>query len=200
MRTRWRSDGANRPLPLRAGRASLPALLVLALVLLIGGFLWNYLVEKNFDTVVPGKIYRSGQPGPAQLASWISRYGLKTILVLKPTLRPYEQEIAARHGVRLHHIVVSTREGMPEEKWQQIKAILTDERNYPLLFHCHSGADKTGLVTALYRVEVQGWPLWKALLEMDLHGHVPFQYPALQRYLKSRFRAGFDNPESEPLQ
>lgn len=199
MRTRWESDRVKRRWLLGARRAALPALLMLALVLLVGVFLWNYLVEKNFDAVVPGKIYRSGQPGPDQLACWIDRYGLKTILVLKPTLRPYEQEIAAQHGVTLHHIVVSTREGLPEEKWHQIKAILTDEQNYPLLFHCHSGADKTGLVAALYRVEIQGWPLWKALLEMDLHGHLPFQYPALQRYLKSRFRAGFDNPQSEPL-
>lgn len=199
MRTRCRSDRSNHRRRLKAGLATLPALLTLVLILLVACFLWNYLVEKNFDAVVPGKIYRSGQPGPAQLASWIDRYGLKTILVLKPTLRPYEQEIATQHGVRLHHIVVSTRQGMPEEQWQQIKAILTDEQNYPLLFHCHSGADKTGLVAALYRVEIQGWPLWKALLEMDLHGHVPFQYPALQRHLRSRFRPGFDNPQSEPL-
>ncbi len=199
MRTRCRSDRPNRRWTLGAGQAALPALLALALLLIVAWFLWSYLVEKNFDTVVPGKIYRSGQPGPAQLESWIDRYGLKTILVLKPALRPYEQDIARRRGVTLHHIVVSTRRGMPEEQWQRIKAILTDEQNYPLLFHCHSGADKTGLVAALYRVEVQGWPLWKALLEMDLHGHVPFQYPALQRYLKSRFRPGFDNPESEPV-
>jgi protein tyrosine/serine phosphatase len=190
---------ATPPGPKRTGRAALPVLLALAVLLAVAWFLWSYLAEKNFDVVVPGKIYRSGQPGPDQLESWIDRYGLKTILVLKPALRPYEREIAARRGVAIHHIVVSTRQDMPEEQWQQIKALLTDERNFPILFHCHSGADKTGLVAALYRVEVQGWPLWKALVEMDLHGHVPFQYPALQRYLRNRFRSGFDNAESEPL-
>jgi len=190
---------ATPPGPKKTGRAALPVLLALAVLLAVAWFLWSYLAEKNFDVVVPGKIYRSGQPGPDQLESWIDRYGLKTILVLKPALRPYEREIAARRGVAIHHIVVSTRQDMPEEQWQLIKALLTDERNFPILFHCHSGADKTGLVAALYRVEVQGWPLWKALVEMDLHGHVPFQYPALQRYLRNRFRSGFDNAESEPL-
>ena len=76
---------------------------------------------------------------------------------------------------------------------------MTEEENLPLLLHCHSGADKTGTVMALYRVEVQGWPLWKALFEMDLHGHIPLQYPALQRYLKDRFKAGFDKKADESL-
>jgi len=160
-------------------------------------FLWDYVIQKNFDTVVPGRIYRSGQPGASQLEEWIDRYDLKTILVLKPTLRPYEKEIAERRGLNLHHIVVSTKQGLPEDQWQRIKGILTDEQNFPLLLHCHAGADKTGTVTALYRVEVQGWPLWKALLEMDLHYHIPFQYPALQRYLKDRSRKNFDKSRAD---
>lgn len=162
------------------------------LAALVAAFLWDFVIQKNFDTVVPGKIYRSGQPTAPQLEEWIDRYDLKTILVLKPTLRPYEKEIAEKRGLNLHHIIVSTKQGLPEDQWQRIRGILTDEQNFPLLLHCHAGADKTGTVTALYRVEVQGWPLWKALLEMDLHYHIPFQYPALQRYLKDRFQKGFD--------
>ncbi|MEW6444317.1 MAG: tyrosine-protein phosphatase [bacterium] len=178
-------------------RTALKAAAALALVLAAAVlFLWSYLVQKNFDTVVPGKIYRSGQPGAAQLEEWIAKYRLRTIVVLKPTLRPYEQALAQKHGLNLHHIVVSTKKGLPESQWQQIRQIVTDERNFPLLLHCHSGADKTGVVTALYRVEVQGWPLWRALAEMDLHGHIPFQYPALQRYLKDRFRPRPDEPLS----
>ena len=178
-------------------RILLPAVLLFAVLACV--FAWDYLVQKNFDTVVPGKIYRSGQPSPAQLEDWIRKYNLRTLLVLKPTLRAYEKELAEKHGVNLHHIVVSTKQGLPESQWQEIKQIMTEEENLPLLLHCHSGADKTGTVMALYRVEVQGWPLWKALLEMDLHGHIPLQYPALQRYLKDRFKAGFDKKADESL-
>jgi protein tyrosine/serine phosphatase len=192
-----RKNGSKPAGPARA-RLALSAGILLALAL-AGLLAWNYLVQKNFDIVVPGKIYRSGQPSPAQLTEWIRKYNLKTILVLKPTLRPYEKELAGKLGVNLHHIVVSTKQGLPENQWQQIKQILTEEENLPLLLHCHSGADKTGTVTALYRVEVQGWPLWKALLEMDLHGHIPLQYPALQRYLKDRFKTGFDKKAAESL-
>ena len=74
-----------------------------------------------------------------------------------------------------------------EEQWQSIHALLTDEQNFPLLYHCQAGADKTGIITAMYRVEVQHWPLWKALVEMDLHYHIPFFRPSLQKYLRSRY-------------
>jgi len=151
--------------------------------------LWDFQIFKNFDTVVPGKIYRSGQPGEAQLERWINEYELKTILVIKPTLREYTVELAQQYGLNLVHRPLSTREGPSEEQWQEIKELLTDEENFPLLYHCHGGSDKAGIVTAMYRIEVQDWPLGKALLEMDMHYHIPFQYPGLQRYLKDRYGA-----------
>jgi protein tyrosine/serine phosphatase len=150
-------------------------------------FLWDFEIQRNFGTIREGKIYRSGQPGESQLERWIKKYHLKTIIVLKPTLRREEIEIAERYGVIVHHIPMSSYHGPSEEQWQRILALLADEQNFPLLYHCHRGADKTGIITAMYRVEVQHWPLWKALLEMHLHYHVPFFRPALQKYLRSRY-------------
>jgi undecaprenyl-diphosphatase len=150
-------------------------------------FVWDFKIQKNFHTVQEGKLYRSGQPGKLQLERWIKKYHLKTILVLKPTLRRDEVEIAERYGVTLHHIPLGTNQGPSEEEWQRILSLLTDEQKFPLLYHCHGGADKTGVITAMYRVEVQHWTLSKAMLEMDLHYHIPFIRPALQKYLRSRY-------------
>jgi protein tyrosine/serine phosphatase len=150
-------------------------------------FLWDFEIRRNFDTVLEGKIYRSGQPKEAQLERWIQKYHLRTIIVLKPTLRRQEIEMAERYGVSVHHIPMSSYRAPSEEQWHKILVLLTDEQNFPLLYHCHSGADKTGIITAMYRVEVQHGPLWKALLEMDLHYHIPFFRPALQKYLRSRY-------------
>jgi protein tyrosine/serine phosphatase len=150
-------------------------------------FLWDFVIQRNLHTVVDGKLYRSGQPRREQLEHWIKHYHLRTIVVLKPTLKPYEKEIAEKYKVALHHIPLSTRHGPSDHEWQRIRALLTDDRNMPLLYHCLDGADKTGLVTAMYRVEIQRWPLWKALLEMDLHYHIPWSRPALQEFLKSRY-------------
>jgi protein tyrosine/serine phosphatase len=157
------------------------------LTCLVAYSVWDYRIQKNFDVVQEKKLYRSGQPSKKQLEQWIRKYSLRTIIVLKPTLRPYEKEIAERYGVKLHHIPLTTDHGPTEEQWQRILALLMDEQNHPLFYHCHGGADKTGVITAMYRVEIQKQSLRMSLLEMYLHYHIPFIHPALQKYLRSRY-------------
>ncbi|MCK3836803.1 MULTISPECIES: dual specificity protein phosphatase family protein [Pseudomonas] len=51
-----------------------------------------------------------------------------------------------------------------------IRAIQTAEADGPVLMHCKHGADRTGLMAAMYRVVVQGWSKEDALNEMTLGG------------------------------
>jgi protein tyrosine/serine phosphatase len=166
-------------------------LLLLALLLPVGIlaaiFTWDYGIQKNFDTVVPGKIYRSGQPSQGQFDEWMKQYGFRAILSLRFGVPPYEEELAELYGVKLYHIPFSATKGLGKGQWEEIRTILTDESNLPVLIHCHGGGDRSGIVTALYRVEIQGWPLDKALKEMNRHYHVPLRYPVLQRQLREYF-------------
>ena len=155
--------------------------------LLAAGIGWDYGVLKNFGIVVPGKVYRSGQPNEAQLETWIREYGLKSILSLRFGVPAYEKELAERYGIRLYHVPFSATEGLKESQWEAIRGILTDEENLPILLHCQGGGDRSGIVTALYRVEVQGWALEKALREMNRHYHVSLRYPSLREQLRQRF-------------
>jgi len=169
-------------------------LLLLSLLLPVGVlaafFAWDYGIQRNFDTVVPGKMYRSGQPSQGQLEEWIQRYGFRAILSLRFGVPPYEKELAEQYGVKLYHIPFSATKGLGERQWGRIRSILTDESNLPLLVHCHGGGDRSGIVTALYRVEIQGWPLDKAVQEMNRHYHVPLRYPVLQRQLREHLGEG----------
>lgn len=166
------------------------------LCMVAAGVTWEIVVRKNFDAVVPDKLYRSGQPSQRQLEDWINAYGLKGILTLRHGLPPYEQELADRYGVKLYQRTFSAKTGISDQQWEDIRRILNDENNLPLLVHCQSGVDRTGLITALYRIDEQGWPLNKALREMVLHYHMPFQYPVLSRYLKARY--GEELPKALP--
>jgi len=47
-----------------------------------------------------------------------------------------------------------------------LKAIRSGRERGPVLLHCQHGADRTGLITALYRTLYQGWPKEDALKEM----------------------------------
>jgi protein tyrosine/serine phosphatase len=165
---------------------------LLLIVGLIAAFAWDYGIQKNFDTVVPGKIYRSGQPSEGQLEEWVQEYGLKSILALRHGIPRYERELAERYRVKLFHVPFSAVKGLEKGQWEEIRAILTDENNLPILVHCHGGGDRSGIVTALYRVEVQGWPLEKAIREMNRHYHFPPRYPVLQDQLREHFQ------EAEP--
>lgn len=181
------SSRKNNGVPTRI-KARWLSWILLLLFLVAAGFAWDFLVQKNFDAVVPERLYRSGQPSERQLEDWIREYGLKGILTLRHGLPPYEKELADRYGVNLYQRTFSAKTGLTDQQWEDIHRILTDEANLPLLIHCHSGVDRTGLVTALYRIDEQGWPLDKALREMYLHYHLPFQYPALRLYLQERYK------------
>lgn len=165
----------------------LPWTLLVLVGLLAAAFAWDYGVRKNFDTVVPGKVYRSGQPSQGQLDGWIREYGLRSILSLRFGVPAYEEELAERYGLKLYHVPFSATKGFGEGQWEKIRNILIDESNLPLLIHCHGGGDRSGIVTAFYRVDVQEWPLEKAVREMILHYHVPLRYPALKKQLREEF-------------
>ncbi|OWQ42809.1 protein tyrosine phosphatase [Pseudomonas fluorescens] len=51
-----------------------------------------------------------------------------------------------------------------------IRAIQAAGADGPVLMHCKHGADRTGLMAAMYRVVVQGWSKEDALNEMTLGG------------------------------
>ena len=51
-----------------------------------------------------------------------------------------------------------------------LRAIQTAQAKGPVLMHCKHGADRTGLMSAMYRVVVQDWSKEDALKEMTQGG------------------------------
>lgn len=45
--------------------------------------------------------------------------------------------------------------------------IVTDPKRTPVLLHCQHGADRTGTMSAIYRIVVEGWSKEDALREMQ---------------------------------
>jgi protein tyrosine/serine phosphatase len=50
---------------------------------------------------------------------------------------------------------------------QFLQLVWTEERRCS---YCHRGADRTGMMTAIYRVAVQGWTKEQAIAEMTQGG------------------------------
>jgi protein tyrosine phosphatase (PTP) superfamily phosphohydrolase (DUF442 family) len=148
-------------------------------VLSIGAYSGVVIYQGNFHAVSAGVLYRSAQPDKAELA-WAAReHGIKSVLNLRganPGAPWYDEEVAAArtlglahfdYGISAHRVVTG----------QQIAEILDIVRQAPkpLLVHCKSGSDRTGLVAALYRYALASASAEEADQELSLlYGHFPY--------------------------
>jgi len=119
---------------------------------------------RNFHRL-SGRAWRSAQPSPGWLARLKERTGVRTVVNLRgynPTVASIalEEEACRRLGLRLEHFPVHSRALPGKEKLLEIRDFLR-RLDYPVLFHCKSGADRTGLMGTLYLHWMEGVPIEK---------------------------------------
>ncbi|MGO4688871.1 dual specificity protein phosphatase family protein [Brevundimonas sp. 2YAF1] len=148
--------------------ASLVAILAYAAVLMATG---------NFHTVVAGELYRSAQPSGASIAAYQREHGVRAILNLRgenPHAAWYRNEVAAARRLGIQHIDfrMSARRGITkEEAWRLIDVM--EQAPKPLLIHCESGADRSGLASALYLAAVKRYGEEIAERQLSIrYGHI----------------------------
>ncbi|KQB97152.1 protein tyrosine phosphatase [Loktanella sp. 1ANDIMAR09] len=105
----------------------------------------------NFDQVSEG-VYRSNHPDHKRFEAYAAM-GIKTILNLRGVAKQphylFEVESCERLGLALVTMHMSARAAPRRERLLAIIAAF-EEMERPFLMHCKSGADRTGLVAALY--------------------------------------------------
>ena len=151
-------------------------------LVLLGSYLSAIQLTATFNEVVPGQLYRSAQPSKADIDDYVRRYDIKTIINLRgKSIAPwYKDEIDAAQQAGISHVdfgLPPTKEVTPEQA-RQLIAILRDVPK-PILVHCETGADPTGLVSAIYLREIAGANEEKAEGQMSIfYGHVGIPYLA----------------------
>jgi protein tyrosine phosphatase (PTP) superfamily phosphohydrolase (DUF442 family) len=135
---------------------------------------WFY---ANLGVVDAGRVIRSAQP-TTQLAHWIRDYHLHSILNLRggdSTDRWYRAEVETANAtaVAFYDLPLSaTRRPARSELLKLIDVL--EHCRYPLLIHCKSGADRTGLASAVYRIVARGEsPVQAASAFSFEFGHIP---------------------------
>jgi protein tyrosine phosphatase (PTP) superfamily phosphohydrolase (DUF442 family) len=145
----------------------------------IGGYAAVIIYQGNFSTVSPGIVYRSAQLSGPELESVARQYGIKSVLNLRGRNvgSPwYDEEVAQSQALGLVHYDygISALRLVTSRQIADILDILR-EAPKPLLVHCMSGADRAGLVAALYRYAVAGESAEEADRELSLlYGHFPY--------------------------
>jgi protein tyrosine phosphatase (PTP) superfamily phosphohydrolase (DUF442 family) len=121
------------------------------------------LINNNNFHRISARAFRSGQPLPGDLARYVARHGIRTVITLRGTKGsvPYIRMMAAmcdELGVAHHNFPLNSRRPPRPERIHAAKALL-EEIEYPVLFHCKSGADRAGLFSALYLHLIEGVPM-----------------------------------------
>ena len=171
---------------------------LLGVILLAGGiqattettfftsYLPRLLFNDNFAPVVEGKFYRSAEMNRQDLSAALSKNSIRTVIDLRAGLDDpdsdgfTEEKTATSLGVDYVHIPMfasryPSRETMLKllETFQQAKQ--------PLLVHCSSGTHRSGVVSAIWLLEVGGGTAEQARQQLSAY----FGFFPLERRFKS---------------
>lgn len=125
---------------------------------------------KNFRQVSP-RLYRGGQPDEKGFVA-LSEMAVKTVVSLRWRKSRVESERSIVEGLGMRFVSI------PLSYWtlpshahvKELLEVIDDQANHPVFIHCFHGADRTGVMVAMYRILRHHWTLKEAYKEMRACG------------------------------
>lgn len=151
----------------------------LALLLLLTAGFFLYIQEQgNFHPITDGEAYRSAQLDRDEFEYYIKKYNIKSILSLRGgnvDERWYQEEkrVSAELNIAHYDLPLSATHKPSEEDVRKLMEIFKHAPR-PVLIHCQAGADRSGLVAAMWKVVVDKESKLEAKKQLSiLYGHIP---------------------------
>lgn len=129
--------------------------------------LWHSMLFKDHCLVrwvlpnahrVTDELWRCGQPLPFNFAGW-RRRGIRTVINLRGAVKfaswVLAREAAERQGLVFVNYGLRSRDLPTRDELLGLLDLL-DSAAYPVLLHCKSGSDRTGLVAGIYLIHRLG--------------------------------------------
>jgi len=147
----------------------------------------------NFHVVYPG-LWRSSQPTEESITR-MKRYGLKTIINLRcdKSVDLWEKQLADKMGIKYYNFPMSAREYQNDQQLMEILNLMHDPSNQPVLIHCHSGKDRTGLLIALYKLQFNNAKFDDVHKEMLMYGYSQKTFPGIIKTIAEWDRSNKDS-------
>lgn len=151
---------------------------VLFLLLFAGGVELYKATQGNFHTVTDNELYRSAQLSKWQFEHYIQEKGIKTIINLQGKREGewYDDELNVSNelGVKHYDFKMSAYAFYDANVSKKIIQIMKDAPK-PILIHCHGGADRSALVSALWLYAVKNRSAEEAREQFKLlYGYFPY--------------------------
>jgi protein tyrosine/serine phosphatase len=130
-------------------------------------------------------LYRGAQPRAGGI-SRLKALGIKSILNLREVgdnTRDEEREARAA-GLNYYSVPM---DGMSKPTDEQISAalvVINAEANWPVFVHCKRGADRTGTIVAIYRIQHDNWTARAAIREAKQFGMSRFEL-GMKHYIEA---------------
>lgn len=124
--------------------------------------------DANFYEVDKG-VYRSEMPIADDVAVMTAQ-NIKTIINLQYKNQEEDAKIFDK-SITLINEPILTWQVRPAQIARALYAIEQGKEQGGVLVHCYHGADRTGIVIAMYRVIYQGWDIESARAEMKGGGY-----------------------------
>ncbi|MBE3026427.1 protein-tyrosine-phosphatase [Janthinobacterium sp. BJB1] len=121
----------------------------------------------NLHQVTP-VLFRSAKLDSADVAQ-LQTLGVKTVISLRSFHS--DTQVLDGSGIRAVRIPINTWAIRDKHVIETMRSIRAAEQQGPVLLHCLHGADRTGLMAAMYRMLYQGWPREKAIDELKNGGY-----------------------------
>ena len=139
----------------------------------------------NFHIVDDG-IWRSAQPCVESI-SVMQKHGLKTIINLRGSEENHlwESRICDSLGIQYFHMPMDGREVPDTADLNNILRIIENQQNQPVMYHCLGGKDRTGIVTAIYRLKNSDVSFEEVHKEMLMYGYNEEEFPQLSEFAKT---------------
>lgn len=148
------------------------------------------LIAGNVHEVIPGQLYRGGQPSAQTLETLVHKYKIRTVLNTRGCCWPeqwYITEAATceRLGVNLEDVCFSAVHLPSRHELRQLLDVL-DRAERPIFVHCRHGSDRTGIaaMVAQLLLDDQSYDTAQRQLSMR-YGHAPIgKTTMLDRFMR----------------
>jgi len=135
----------------------------------------------NLHRITP-TLYRSEQPTPLGFQN-LEKLGIRTVI----NLRAFNSDDDEVRGTALRTARVKILTwNVDDDHVIDVMRMLRNVDDGPFLIHCQHGADRTGLMSAMYRVLEQGWSVDDAVAELTDGGYgYHAMWKNILRYVRS---------------
>jgi protein tyrosine/serine phosphatase len=149
----------------------------------------------NLHQITP-TLFRSEQPTELGFRN-LEKLGIRTVINLR-AFNSDDDEVRGT-SLRTERVKILTW-NIDDEHVIEVMRMLRNPANGPFLIHCQHGADRTGLMSAMYRILEQGWTPEDALAELTGGGYGYHSvWKNILRYVRSadveKLRAAIASPE-----